>query len=258
MDKELVEVATGEIVEQTPEDLLLAARDAAQALERVIELNDKPPLVFRGKRYLEIHHWQTIGKFYGCSVRTSESDPCEIDGVKGFIAKCDLLNDKTGAVVGGSVAYCMRDEPQWKEKPMYALASMAQTRAGSKALSNKFRFVAILAGYEGCPSEEVTDEMKGLPSVAMPKAKVSEGSPPEIKKVREPVKPLTKEEIAHEVRIPQSKFFAKLHQLAREKKVEPDKLKWFIKETFNKESSKDLFDSEVLALIQLIEKGGIK
>src|SRR4029077_9985755 len=132
MDKDVIETAV-EVIEQTPEDLLIAARDAAQALERVITLNDKPPLVFRGKRYLEIHHWQTIGAFYHCSVRTSEADPCEVEGVKGFIAKCDLLNDKTGAVVGGSVAYCMRDEPNWKDKPMYALASMAQTRAGSKA-----------------------------------------------------------------------------------------------------------------------------
>ena len=56
-DVEVVDTKTGEVMvreDRTPEDLLLNARDAAQALERVIALNEKPPLMFNGKRYLRI------------------------------------------------------------------------------------------------------------------------------------------------------------------------------------------------------------
>lgn len=277
-DKEIVDVENREITivpeQKTPEDLLLTARDAAQALERVIQLNEKPPMMFNGKRYLEIHHWQTLGSFYHCSVRTHEAEPCEIDGVNGFVAKCDLLNDKTGAIVGGSVAYCMRDEPNWKTKPMYALASMAQTRAGSKALSNRFRFVAVVAGYEGCPLEEVTDEMRNQKQVSMPKSRAvskavsapehlpaepDAGNPPG---VRAPIsviggpRPLTEAEEAA-IKIPTSKFFARLHQVAREKNVSPENMKIAIKDLYKKDSSKDLTDTEAALLIRAIENGSL-
>lgn len=172
---EVVNARTGELTtetRQTPEDLLLAARDAAQALERVIKLNEKPPLMFNGKRYLEYHHWQTIGKFYHNAVRTFDAQPVDIGGVVGFKARAEVFDEKTGCVVGGAEAYCLRDEPNWKTKPTFQLASMAQTRAASKALGNKFRYVAVVAGYEGTPAEEMTAEtVSGQKQVTMPKEK---------------------------------------------------------------------------------------
>ena len=48
----------------------------------------------------------------------------------------------------------MRDEPNWRDKPDYALRSMSQTRATSKALRLPLGFVVALAGYEVTPAEE--------------------------------------------------------------------------------------------------------
>ena len=56
----------------------------------------------------------------------------------------------------------MMDEKQWKTKPFHQVASMAQTRAASKALSNVFRWVVILGSVaEGTPAEEMENEENG-------------------------------------------------------------------------------------------------
>lgn len=237
-DLEVINKATGEIVEaqRTPEDLLVAASDAAKALERVIALNERPPIMFQGKRYLEFHHWQTIGKFYHVTARTFDAMPIEIGGVVGFKAKAEAVDEQTGQVVGSAEAYCLRDEPNWKTKPTFQLASMAQTRAASKALSNKFRFVAIVAGYEGTPSEEMTGETQR--QVALPKKKT--------------------ESVEGEVVGGLSKFFTTLHKVAREKKLEPEKIKVAIKVLYGKDSSKDLTDAECTDLIKKIEQGAVR
>lgn len=218
---------------KTPEDMLVWARDAAQALERVIELNDKPPMTFNGKRYLEFQHWQTIASFYHCTVSTGNAEPVEIAETSGFHAKATVIDDRTGLVIGGAEAFCMRDEPNWAKKPLYQLASMAQTRAASKALANKFRFVAVVAKYEGTPLEELPDEMKITKTpIAMPKAVV-----PETPAVPE-----------HP-----SKFFAQLHKLVREKDIPDDVMKTVILQMFNRQSSRDLTDAQMVKLIKAVE-----
>lgn len=60
-----------------------------------------------------------------------------------------------GGVIGGGEAMCTRTETKWKDKDDYALKSMAQTRATSKALAAPLRFVMTLAGYSGTPAEEM-------------------------------------------------------------------------------------------------------
>jgi len=80
----------------------------------------------------------------------------EIFGIKGAKARAEVIDLRTGMVVGGAEAYCMRDEENWKEKPWFQLASMAQTRAGAKALRNVLAWVVVLAGYRPTPAEELT------------------------------------------------------------------------------------------------------
>lgn len=260
---EVVDAKTGEIVVKdapSPEDLLLAAKSAAEALERVIMSNDRPPVMFNGRRHLEYPHWQTIGKFYHASVRTLDAEPVEIGGVRGFKAKAIVIDENTGLTIGGAEAYCMSDERNWSGKPLFQLASMAQTRAGAKALSNKFRYVAIVAGYEPTPSEEMPDEMRGQKQVSMPRARsgVSQNTP--TASVESVGTGNTGSGGTHREEAPAgepSKFFTQLHKLAREKNVPPEKLKWIIQETYKKESSKDLTDAECIALIKMIQVGAL-
>jgi hypothetical protein len=152
------------VVEQHPHELTLPhapkvvleeATKAAKALNEVLRGKSKP-VILNGDQYLEFEDWQTVGQFYGCSVRTHDAEPFEVGGMAGAKAKADLL-DRHGNVVGGAESYCLRDEPNWSSKPWFQLASMAQTRAGAKALRNRFAWVVVLAGYRPTPAEEMQD-----------------------------------------------------------------------------------------------------
>ncbi len=150
-----------------PEIVLSEAKKAASALTTVISQKSHK-VMMNGEQYLEFEDWQTVGQFYGYTVSTGEAEPIEIDGVKGAKAKARLINFKTGEVIGGAESYCMRDEANWKAKPWFQLASMAQTRAGAKALRNRLAWVVVLAGYRPTPAEEIQDMAQEQKPVARP------------------------------------------------------------------------------------------
>ena len=142
------------LIFKPPDAVLEEAHRSAAALHRVVS-SKKNPVIFKGEQYLEFEDWQTVAKFYGLCVRTQDAFPVEIFGVRGAKARAEVIDLRTGQVVGGAEAYCMRDEENWKEKPWFQLASMAQTRAGAKAFRNLLAWVVELAGYRGTPAEEL-------------------------------------------------------------------------------------------------------
>ena len=56
---------------------------------------------------------------------------------------------------------CSRAERNWTRSEDYAIRSMAQTRAMSKALSGPLRFIVTLSGLSGTPAEEANTETYG-------------------------------------------------------------------------------------------------
>ena len=140
-----------------PDEVIASAKEVSEKLKALVE--SKPAkVVIHGEQYLEFEDWQTLGQFYGVAVTTGEAMPVEVEGVKGARAVAKLISFRTGEVVGGAEAYCMRDEANWQDKPWFQLASMAQTRAGAKALRNRLAWVVVLAGYKPTPREEFNDE----------------------------------------------------------------------------------------------------
>lgn len=140
---------------QKPETVTTNGLKAVTHLMKI--LDGKPDKVMiNGKRHIEFDDWVLLGQFYGVDVDTSdEAEPVEVFGVKGFKAKASVINIKTGRKVGGATAYCMSNEKNWINKPFFQLASMAQTRAGSKALANILRGFVALKGISGTPAEEM-------------------------------------------------------------------------------------------------------
>ena len=131
------------------------AKRAADILVDIVKQN-KWSINIGGKSdHLMYEAWQTLGKYYGYTVKTGKSELIEIDGITGFKANAIVINEITGIEVGGAEAYCMKDENNWKNKPIFQLASMAQTRAGAKALRQILGFVVALAGYSPTPAEEM-------------------------------------------------------------------------------------------------------
>tara|TARA_Y100000310_G_scaffold69381_1_gene64862 strand:- start:2462 stop:3571 length:1110 start_codon:yes stop_codon:yes gene_type:complete len=168
MTTEVVDTKTGEIIpvgdtplavpSMSPEKKLQLGNEAATALMAAIQKSKKKPKKIGDSEHLFVEHWITIGAFFSCSAGPAKVEPVEMHGVKGFKAEAEVFDDRTGHVLGHGIAYCMRDESKWRNRETFQLASMAMTRATSKALSMKFRWVAVLAGFAPTPEEEMPRE----------------------------------------------------------------------------------------------------
>ena len=152
------EIAAALVLQQAPADTLADAQRAAVALQEVIRKKAKP-VIFNGEQYLEFEDWQTLGRFYGVTAKVDVVDPVTFDHVTGFCASAvAVLAD--GRVISRALAYCTNDEPNWRGKPRFQLASMSQTRACVKALRNVLSWVVVLAGYKGTPAEEIEPQRR--------------------------------------------------------------------------------------------------
>lgn len=163
---------------RAPKQVLAEAQDAAKALQSVISTR-KNAVKFNGKHYLSFEDWQTCGRFYGVTAKIVSTEVCEMDGVKGFIARAEAINTQTGQVVSAAESMCMNDEPNWQKKPLFQLRSMAQTRACAKSLRNCLAWVVVLAGYEPSVAEEMTgdEHAPAQAPIAQPKPKAAPSEP---------------------------------------------------------------------------------
>lgn len=122
-----------------------------------------------GKKYLEVEGWLMIGEF--AHVRAvvewvREWKDTDESILKGYEARVQLFND-ADQVVGAGESSCGLDAfpcrgKQGTEKDK-AAKSAAQTWATSRALRNKFSYVAKIAGYQAVPAEEMTREDQEMP-----------------------------------------------------------------------------------------------
>lgn len=133
------------------------ANESAKLLMQIVRENGWAKKLGGSSEHLQYEAWQTAGKYYGLTVDTDKTQPeyVEYDGVWGFKAHAEVIDNKTGLRVGGASALCMSDEGNWRNKPKFQLMSMAQTRAGSKALRQILGFVVALAGFNPTPAEEM-------------------------------------------------------------------------------------------------------
>jgi hypothetical protein len=69
------------------------------------------------------------------------------------------LSDARGTILGRADGYCSTGESRWRDKPFYARASMAQTRALAKAMRLRHAWVMVMAGYSPTPAEEMSEDL---------------------------------------------------------------------------------------------------
>lgn len=112
-------------VRREPEVVLAEAQRAAAALKKVLNGKEhKVMLGDHGEQYLEFEDWQTLGKFYGVTVRVTATMFVSFDlgagrQVSGFEAKADAIVAATGQVISSGEAMCLNDEEKWSERPKY-------------------------------------------------------------------------------------------------------------------------------------------
>lgn len=159
-----------EVAQAQPPSTLFKTDDPVQIVERATAVADAlAPIIdqknlyknISGKKHVLVEGWTLLGTMTGVfPVLEGEVEAVvNAEGVKGFKATVSAQTMQ-GVVVGRATAFCMRNENRWRTADDYAVASMAQTRATSKALRIPLGFIVTLAGYEATPSEEL-DEQAG-------------------------------------------------------------------------------------------------
>lgn len=142
-----------------PVEVLTRATTVAEALAKVIQ---KRQLYQRigNKNHVLVEGWLTLGSMLGVTPVCTWTRPMD----QGWEARVEART-LDGRVIGAAEAECLREENRWKKADDYAIRSMAQTRATSKALGSVLRFVVTLAGFSGTPAEEMpADGLPGNPA----------------------------------------------------------------------------------------------
>lgn len=144
-----------------PVEVLAAATRVADALRDRLD-GAGMVMTIGGNEHVLIDGWQTLGSMLGVSAHVVWSRP--LDDGHGWEARAEART-LDGRVVGSAEAMVTRAERNWKRAEDYALRSMAQTRAMSKALRGPLGFVITLAGKSATPAEEVDRETGEIKAV---------------------------------------------------------------------------------------------
>ena len=155
-----------------PVQVLDAAKRVAGALKAEIAAAGMVQKI-AGREFVKVEGWQTLAAMLGATTTIAWSRPL----ADGWEARAEVRT-ADGRLIGAGEAMCLRAERSWARRDEYAIRSMAQTRAMSKALRVPLAFVMTLAGHEPTPAEEVdaatAPAESARPSWARPAADVQE------------------------------------------------------------------------------------
>lgn len=179
-----------------PEQIVERASKVATALKDVIDRQQMTTSMGGGRQHVNIEGWQTAGTLLGLqavvtatrriepkanfTVKAKRKKWGNVDGSRKIIEETDLewpvsgysfeavaeVRTMDGRLIGRAEATCSREESKWVESDEFAVKSMAQTRACSRALRQALGFIVGMAGYATTPTEEMPAEMADAPPAA--------------------------------------------------------------------------------------------
>jgi hypothetical protein len=167
---------------------LFGTSDPRLALERMAEIatalidvieSKRLYATIGGRRHITCEGWTTLAGMLGVVPVVTSTRPNDTgDGIVAHVEARTL----DGRVVGAADGECSRAERRWRDRDPYAIRSMAQTRAISRALRAPLGQIIVLAGYEATPAEEMpADEPKPKASKVVP----VEAKPEQLQQIRE-------------------------------------------------------------------------
>lgn len=144
-----------------PDEVIERASKAAGALKAIIEKQGLATRI-QGRDHVRVEGWQTLGTMLGVTSVCTWTRKVGDEKTGGWEARVEART-LDGRVIGAAEAECLRSERTWKGRDDFAIRSMAQTRATSKALRSVLAFVVTLAGYAPTPAEEAEDQPPARP-----------------------------------------------------------------------------------------------
>lgn len=147
-----------------PEDMVEVATRVSKTLSDVIE-QAKLYVPIQGKKYVTVEGWTTLGFMVGVYAVVEETKRTVREPHSGR-KKPEIIWEaratarrKDGEIIGAAEMLCSSYERNWANRDEYAIKSMAETRAVSKALRMPLGWIISLAGYSPTPAEE-TDTIR--------------------------------------------------------------------------------------------------
>lgn len=165
----IVDPLAGAIIRaDEPAEILKKATGIANVLAGLIEQQGLAKSLGGSKKHVEVGGWQALGTMLGAfggqplHAETQWTRP--LAAGNGWEA-CVEIRTPGGVVVGRAEAMCDRSESKWARKDDYAIRSMAETRAESRAFRRAVGWIVALAGYNPTPAEEMPDQGPVTPPV---------------------------------------------------------------------------------------------
>ncbi len=128
----------------------------AQKLVNVVSSRCNGPgylSTIQGKVYPRIEWWASVSASLGLFPRVLYSRRLEREGEIAYEAKVEI--HRNGLVISSGEAMCSNRELRWQSADEYAIKSMAITRASGKSYRIPLSFLAVMAGLEVTPAEEM-------------------------------------------------------------------------------------------------------
>ena len=159
-----------ETVEQSHIDDNENAEDLVSNMQALEDLTEKMKRFMsasyvqeiHGKQYPKVEWWNTLGALVGVKPIVIDDNRVDESGARhaseGEItweSRVELRSTRTGQVHGGATSMCTSHEKMWRNADEYAIRSMASTRATGKAYRLGYSNIAIGAGIEATPAEEM-------------------------------------------------------------------------------------------------------
>jgi hypothetical protein len=135
-----------------PSEVVAKATQSAKVLADVIRDRHLYKTI-GGKNHVYVEAWTLLGSMLGVFPVVEWTRPIE----GGWEARVEART-LSGALVGAAEGQCTRSEKTWASRDDYALRSMAQTRATSRALRGPLGFIVVLAGYNATAAEEMPSD----------------------------------------------------------------------------------------------------
>jgi len=144
---------------ESPEMMVNTATKISRTLTDIIE-GANLYVDIKGKKYVTVEGWTTLGFLVGVYSVIEETERLEREPHSGrkkpeiiYRARATARRPD-GTVIGAAEMICSSYEKNWYGRDEYAIQSMAETRAVSKALRMPLGWIVSLAGYAPTPAEE--------------------------------------------------------------------------------------------------------
>jgi len=136
-----------------PQAIIDDAKAKAKALKAIVT-EAHLAIKIGATQHLKFEAWQTLGRFANITAAVEWTKPLlnKDNDVIGYEARAVAYRNTN--IISAAEAQCTHEESNWKNKELWQLRSMAQTRACAKALRNVLAWIVVLAGYEATSAEE--------------------------------------------------------------------------------------------------------